>query len=382
MRRVTVCVGTRPELIKLYPVIRQLEARVDVELRVIFTSQHRDPLDGLAAEFGVVADADLNVRRPGQSQQEVQRRLLEGFDRDLDAWRPDIVVAQGDSMSVYTAAMSAFLKCIPFAHVEAGLRSGQRFDPLREEGLRRAITALTTLHFAPTAQARSNLLKEGVGLADIFVTGNTAIDTLLEVVSKGPLELPDGVDCTRRLVLVTLHRRENQGDPMKRICRSIRVLAKIYPDIEWVFPVHSSPAIKDVAKKALSEVPQVKLLNLLGYRSFVACMNRASFILTDSGGVQEEAPALCVPVLVAREMTDRPEGLRYGVARLVGTQGERIVEEAMSILDGRSDAVRVGQNPYGDGIAAARIVQSLAQGSCDNEFGFNYLTVDGLRCAS
>lgn len=382
MRRVTVCIGTRPELIKLYPVIKQLEARDDVELRVVFTAQHRELLDDLAAELGVVADVDLDVMRPGQSLEQVQRRLLEGLDRELEAWTPDVVVAQGDTMSVYAAAMSAFLKRIPFAHVEAGLRSGQRFDPFPEEGLRRAISALTTLHFAPTVQASSNLLKEGIGPEDIFVTGNTAIDTLLEVVAQGQLDLPDGVDCTRRLVLVTLHRRENQGAPMKRICRAIRVLAKIYPDIEWVFPVHPSPAVKDVVKKALGEVTQVRLLEPLGYKAFVACMNRASFILTDSGGVQEEAPALCVPVLVARETTERPEGLRCGVARLVGTQEERIVEAAMSILDGRADGVRVGQNPYGDGLAAARIAQVLAQGSCDDEFNFNGLTVEGMRCAS
>lgn len=360
MKTIAIIVGTRPELIKLYPLIRALgQEPTRFQVKVVFTGQHQALLDEIAAELGVQPQLRLDVMSPGQSLAQLQLKLIEALSEVIAEESPQLIIGQGDTMSAYAAAMTAFLHRTPFAHVEAGLRSGSCRDPYPEEGLRRAISPLTTLHLAPTAQAKQNLLNEGIRAADIAVTGNTAIDTLVQIGQQlGDEHLPEGVNAKRRLVLVTLHRRENHGEPMARICRAIRVLSKIHPELEWLFPVHPNPNVQALVHEALGHVEQVKLVKPLGYKSFVASMKHASLILTDSGGVQEEAPSFNAPILVARETTERPEGVEAGFSKLVGSQIERIVRASLEALDGQWKRPDVA-NPYGDGQASARIVEQL-----------------------
>ena len=359
-KRILCVVGTRPEAVKMAPVIQALRREHWAQVIVLATAQHRDLLDQVLEIFEIVPDADLDVMRANQGLAELTARLIPALDRKLAELRPDAVLAQGDTTTVMTAALVAFYRRIPFGHVEAGLRTHDLDNPFPEEMNRLVAGQLTRWHFAPTARARRNLLREGTSDDSIHVVGNTVIDALLQVAAREwPLQVP--LDPRKRLVLVTAHRRENFGEPFRAICRAIRALAERHADVEVLYPVHPNPNVKLVAHELLASHPRIRLCEPLDYTAFVEAQKRAYLILTDSGGVQEEAPALGKPVLVLRSETERPEAIEAGVARLVGTSEERIVGEASLLLqDERAyRAMSRGASPYGDGQSAERIARIL-----------------------
>jgi UDP-N-acetylglucosamine 2-epimerase (non-hydrolysing) len=350
-------IGTRPEAIKMAPVVRALRAAGRFDVRVLFTGQHRGLLDQAAADFGLVADADLDLMRPDQGLAGLTARLLEGIDGVLAAHPADVVLGQGDTTTVLAAAMTAFYRRIPFAHVEAGLRTESIDSPFPEEANRRLAGALARIHFAPTQGALVNLLAENVPADRIVVTGNTGIDALLDASGRAPA-LPVEVAQADRLVLVTLHRRESLGAPLRGVLRAIREVVGRVPRARVVWPVHPNPHVRQAAQELLAEVSGVTLVEPQAYLPFVALMQRADVILTDSGGVQEEAPTFGAPILVVRETTERPEGVDAGLAELVGTDPERIARRLGTLLNNSVRRART-VNPYGDGRASIRIADSL-----------------------
>lgn len=357
-RRIACVIGTRPEAIKMAPVIQQLKRSRWAECIVLCSAQHRELADQVLALFGIRPDADFAVMRPNQSLCGLTSRLIERFDEALARLRPDALLAQGDTTTSMVAAMCSFYHKVPFGHVEAGLRTGNLYGPFPEEMNRLVAARIARWHFAPTAQARDNLASEGIPPQAVTVTGNTVIDALLDVAARcSESPVPPGL----RLVLVTAHRRENFGAPFERVCRAIRHLAEQRPDIQFLYPVHPNPNVRDVAARMLGTHPRIHLSEPLDYCRFVAAMKHAHFILTDSGGVQEEAPALGKPVLVLRDETERPEAVAAGVVRLVGTDFDRIVAESTRLLDDSAHYASMahGASPYGDGRAAERIVAAL-----------------------
>jgi len=358
--RVLVVFGTRPEAIKMAPVILALQKDDQIDCRVVATAQHRQMLDQVLHAFAIRPDVDLDIMRDGQSLTSLTARLLHAFDDVLGKERPDAVLAQGDTTTVMAIALACFYQGIPFGHVEAGLRTGDLGNPFPEELNRVIAGKLAKWHFAPTPDARANLLAEGIADADIFVTGNTGIDALTSLPERHG-DLPFALAADQRLLLVTAHRRENFGEPFERICRAVLSLVDANADLRVVFPVHPNPNVKHVAHALLGSHPRISLCEPLDYATFVATMKRAHLILSDSGGVQEEAPALGKPVLVLRRETERPEVIREGVAKLVGTDHDAIVAAAQSLLDDPAAYARMarGVSPYGDGRAAARIVAVL-----------------------
>ena len=360
MKKILCVVGTRPEAIKMAPVILALQAEKQFDVRVLATAQHRQMLDQVLNFFGIKADIDLDLMRPNQTLSALTSRLLMEMDTVLNNEKPDVVLVQGDTTTVMSVALSCFYHRIPIGHVEAGLRTWDIQNPFPEEANRVIAGCLAKWHFAPTESSRQNLLKEGVADADITVTGNTVIDALLMTAAKD-LELGLEIDENKRMVLITSHRRENFGDPFKNICRALQTLATNNPDVQFLYPVHPNPNVKDVAYEMLGTIDNIKLCAPLDYAPFVAAMKRAYLIISDSGGVQEEAPALGKPVLVLRDETERPEAVDQGVVKLVGPNYEAIVKEAQTLLDDE-DAYRAmarGVSPYGDGHGAERIVDIL-----------------------
>lgn len=362
---VLVVLGTRPEAIKLAPVIRALRAAgTDVETRVCVTGQHREMLDPILRLFGIASDIDLGLMTPDQRLSRFGAAALVEVERVLEDARPDWVVVQGDTTTAMAASLAAFYQGIPVAHVEAGLRTNDKRRPFPEEVNRRIVDVLADLCFAPTDRAAGNLLREGIDPATIFVTGNTVIDALLEVCAlpyddrSGPLA---DIPFDRRLILVTAHRRESFGSGLEGICRAIRSLADEWEDVHVVYPVHLNPNVREPVARLLGGHQRISLVPPLDYLDLVQLMRRSTMILTDSGGIQEEAPSLGKPVLVLRAVTERPEAVEAGCARIVGTDPERIVAEAERLLtDG--DAYRAmarPTNPFGDGRAAERIVKLL-----------------------
>ncbi|MGA7303837.1 MAG: UDP-N-acetylglucosamine 2-epimerase (non-hydrolyzing) [Rhodothermales bacterium] len=361
-RRVNVLsvVGTRPEAIKMAPVIEKVRAAPWARCRVLATAQHREMLDQVLDLFSITPDIDLDAMRPNQTLPELTSRLIDKLDRTLAGEKPDVVLAQGDTTTVMTTALACFYRGIPFGHVEAGLRTGNMTNPFPEEMNRVVAGRLATWNFAPTEISRTNLLAEGISDSKIFVTGNTVIDALLETKAKA---IGTGLDipADKRLLLLTAHRRENFGEPIRAIFKAIQRLVEAYPDLYVLYPVHPNPNVKDVAREMLGEIPGVKLCAPLEYGPFVSAMDRAHIILSDSGGVQEEAPALAKPVLVLRAETERPEAVSAGVVRLVGTDTDDIVRETCALLDDpvHYAAMAQGASPYGDGHAAERILRVL-----------------------
>lgn len=366
-KKVIVIIGTRPEAIKLAPVVLELQKYPEhFETQVCVTGQHREMLDQVLGVFNLRPDHDLGVMKGGQGLAGVTAACLTGLDDVLRQERPHLVLVQGDTTTTFTAALSAYYHRVPVAHVEAGLRTGNRYDPFPEEINRRLATHLSDFHFAPTEGARSNLLSEGVRPESILLTGNTVIDALLVTqarLAKGP---NPALDCLGqidglRMILVTAHRRESFGVPFRRICEAVRALAERRHDIVIVYPVHLNPNVQAPVREILDGIPNVKLLAPLDYVSFVACMQRAYILLTDSGGVQEEGPSLRKPVLVMRETSERPEAIAAGTACLTGTNPERIVSTVSALLDDPAlyQQMTSRPNPYGDGHAAERIVQFL-----------------------
>ena len=364
---VLVVFGTRPEAIKLAPVVKALAADPRFAPTVAVTAQHRGLLDQVLELFGIEPDFDLDLMRPGQDLYHVTAEALLGLKPVLAEVAPDLVVVQGDTTTTFTAALASFYERIPVAHVEAGLRTGDPYSPYPEE-LNRALTSrLAGFHFAPTERARENLLAEGVADGAIHVTGNTCIDALLDVAARvrhAPPRLPAlaSLDPNRRLVLVTAHRRESFEGGMERICRAVAALARSRPDVDFVFPVHPNPNVRRPVAPLLGGFANVHVVEPVDYAQLVWLLTRAHIVLTDSGGIQEEVPSLSVPALVLRDKTERPEGVEAGALRLVGTETARIVAEAERLLDDEAHhrAMAAAPNPYGDGRAAARIHAILA----------------------
>jgi UDP-N-acetylglucosamine 2-epimerase (non-hydrolysing) len=367
MIRVLSVFGTRPEAIKMAPVIQALqEAPQRFESLVCVSAQHRAMLDQVLAVFGLRADHDLDLMTAGQSPADVVARVLERLPELLRRIRPNVLLVQGDTMTTFAAAFAAYLERIPSGHVEAGLRTGDRYQPFPEEMNRVLTSRLASIHFAPTAQARAALLQEGVPPDDVHLTGNTVIDALLRTVRKEyTFHSPQlaALDSRRRLVLITTHRRESFGAPLRSTCGAIRDLAERFPDLQFVLPVHPNPEVKATVEELLCDLPGVLLISPVDYVEFVHLLNRSYLVLTDSGGVQEEAPSLGKPVLVLREVTERPEGVAAGTAVVVGTDRARIVETATRLLTSKGAYNRMANavNPYGDGQASGRIVRALAE---------------------
>jgi UDP-N-acetylglucosamine 2-epimerase (non-hydrolysing) len=349
--------GTRPEAIKLAPVIRCLRDDSRFETRVVATAQHRAMLDQALAVFSIIPDHDLNVMQPGQTLGESASRIIAALEPVMELERPDCVVVQGDTTSTFCGALAAFYKSIPVAHVEAGMRTGDLRQPFPEEMNRVLTSRLASIHFAATAWAAQNLRDEGVSEEDIFVTGNTGIDAVLSVRDSLPAIEAEG---SKKIILITAHRRESFGDGFVRICGALRKLAE-RSDVEIVYPVHANPNVKGVVTEHLLGVPNIRLIEPVDYTAFVDLMRRAHILLTDSGGVQEEAPTFGKPVLVLRKVTERPEASLMGLARIVGTSREAIVREASDILSSTVvyRTMSEGVSPYGDGRASVRIADSL-----------------------
>ena len=375
MAKILVIFGTRPEAIKLFPVIAALAAQPGLVVRTCVTAQHRGLLDQVLAIAGLVPDIDLDLMEPGQTLDRLTARLLVGLGDVMDAEQPDMVVVQGDTATAMTGALAAYYRKVPVGHVEAGLRSGDIYHPWPEEVNRRIVAPIAMLHFAPTRTAADALLRENIPAATIHVTGNTVIDALHwthERVAADP-SMAAGLDAIadryagKRIILVTTHRRENFGDGMAAIARAIgRIAAR--DDVAVVFPVHPNPNVVSVMDLILGNMPNIARIPPLDYPTFVRALGLADIVLTDSGGVQEEAPALGKPVLVMRETTERPEGVEAGTARLIGTDEDRIVSEIFTLLDDKAaySAMARAHNPFGDGHAAARIAGIIAQNVAAN----------------
>jgi len=373
--KISVIFGTRPEAIKLVPIILALRKKETVNCSVCVTAQHREMLDQVLSIFDIVPDVDLNIMRPNQRLAAIAARGMEAIDRYLTEQKPDMVLVQGDTTTTFIASLASFYNNIPIGHVEAGLRTGNLRSPWPEEGNRILTSRIATLHFAPTVVNRQNLIKEGVNPDRIFVTGNTVIDTLflaIEIIKKIPLVIP-GLDSTIMaereaipVVLITGHRRENFGKGFESICRAIADLAKIFPNVQFIYPVHLNPNVRTTVRQILGDgnknaTPNVHLINPLPYLPFVHLMNRACLILTDSGGIQEEAPSLGKPVLVMRDTTERPEAVTAGTAKLVGTDHLGIVRAATQLLTDNAayETMARAHNPYGDGNATEKIIRIL-----------------------
>jgi len=362
--------GTRPEAVKMAPIVRLLKQTPGIEARVCVTAQHRQMLDQVLELFQIKPDYDLDLMRDNQSLAQISASIFTHLDPILADFKPDWVLAVGDTTTVVTTSLLAFYQRIKFGHVEAGLRTHNKWHPFPEEINRRLATVTADLHFAPTEWSQGNLLREGVDEKNIIVTGNPVIDALNFVTKQAEpkeitillkqLGLATLGPVTKRLVLVTAHRRENFGKPLENICHAIREIA-LRSDVEIVYPVHLNPNVQEPVNRILKDVTRITLLPPLDYLPLIHLMKHAKLVLTDSGGLQEEAPSLGVPVLVLREVTERPEGIQAGALKLVGTETSHIVHEALRLLDDPSAYVEMAKavNPYGDGHAAERIVEEL-----------------------
>jgi UDP-N-acetylglucosamine 2-epimerase (non-hydrolysing) len=374
MRNILVFMGTRPEAVKLAPVVAALRDASDFRCTVVATGQHKEMFRQVAETFGIVVDADLEVMRPNQTLAGLTARLLERIDGTLESIRPDMALVQGDTTTVLAASLACFYRRIPVGHVEAGLRTGNIWSPFPEEANRKLATPLVALHFAPTEASKTSLLREGVPEDTVSVTGNTVIDALrIEVARQAgtaalrgriddELSLLVGGDWARvPLVLITGHRRENFGHGIEQICQAIATLAERFPDHRFVYPVHLNPNVLEHVNRLLGNRSNVRLIAPQGYSNFVALMSRCRLVLTDSGGVQEEAPSLGKPVLVMRDTTERPEGVTAGTAILTGPDASSIVQYATRLLTDEVTyrSMATAKNPYGDGHAAQRIVQRI-----------------------
>lgn len=372
--------GTRPEAVKMAPIVLRLKATPEIETRVCVTAQHRQMLDQVLELFQIKPDYDLDLMRENQSMAQISAGIFTHLDPILAEFNPDWVLAVGDTTTVVTTSLLAFYRRIKFGHVEAGLRTHNKWHPFPEEMNRRLATTTADLHFAPTQWSRQNLLNENIPTESVIVTGNPVIDALMHVSKQDePKEIKDLLEKlgvrgegtgeleTRRLILVTAHRRENFGTPIENICYAIKELA-MRGDVEIVYPIHLNPNVQEPVNRILDNVPHVTLLPPLDYLPMVHLMKCATVILTDSGGIQEEAPAFGIPVLVMRETTERPEGVEAGTLKLVGTETSRIVQEATRLLDDPAAYAEMAKtgNPFGDGHASERIVEALLKTQIEN----------------
>ncbi|WP_138626421.1 UDP-N-acetylglucosamine 2-epimerase (non-hydrolyzing) [Pseudoalteromonas sp. S4741] len=364
--------GTRPEAIKMAPLVKALNTADGIDAKVCVTAQHREMLDQVLDLFEIVPEYDLNIMKPGQSLYDVTTNILLGLKPILEEFKPDLVLVHGDTSTTLSASLAAFYQQIPVGHVEAGLRTGNLSSPWPEEGNRKLTGAITKLHFAPTQTSQQNLLNEAVKADDILVTGNTVIDALLQVVDKVKTDtalistlkakFPE-LDETKKLILVTGHRRESFGGGFERICEALVEIATAHPDTQILYPMHLNPNVREPVNRILKNVDNVHLIEPQDYLPFVYLMNQAHIIVTDSGGVQEEAPSLGKPVLVMRDTTERPEAVEAGTVKLVGTDKARIVSEVNNLLTNAQEyqSMSRAHNPYGDGKACERIVAKIKQ---------------------
>lgn len=368
MKSALIVFGTRPEAIKMAPVVKALQACTGLRTRVAVTAQHRQMLDQVLELFEITPDEDLNLMQPGQTLPGLLAGIVQGMSEILQRQRPDLVLVHGDTSTTFGAALAAYYQQIPVAHVEAGLRTGNLLAPWPEEGNRRLTAPIATLHFAPTERARENLASEGIRTG-VQVTGNTVIDALLDArarIGEGSprrREMAEHfpfLDPARRLLVVTGHRRENFGDGFESICHALRDIAA-RADVQVVYPVHLNPNVQEPVRRILGDVPNVHLIEPQDYLPFVYLMDRSTLLLTDSGGIQEEAPSLGKPVLVMRATTERPEAVDAGTVQLVGTDRQRIASSVLALLDDPEAYARMSQahNPYGDGKAAQRIAATV-----------------------
>jgi len=360
MKVLAVC-GTRPDAVKMAPVVIELKRHPrEVDLLLAVTGQHREMLAQVLDAFGLQSDYDLDIMSARQTLSQITTRALEGLETVIQKVKPDLVLAQGDTTTAFAASLAAFYSKVPFGHVEAGLRTDSKYDPFPEEINRRLTSVIADLHFAPTQLARRNLLNEGVGDDKIFVTGNTVIDALLSIASSNyEFEDEDVRSAIKsgRMILLTAHRRENWGEPMRNICKAVKRIVSRNTDVSVVFPVHKNPIVRELVLPELEGTDRVIIIEPPEYVPFVHLMKAAHLVLTDSGGVQEEAPSLGKPVLVLRKTTERPEGVEAGSAKLVGTDVSAIVAEAEKLLHDQSAYQQMAdvKKPYGDGHASARI---------------------------
>lgn len=362
--KVMTVFGTRPEAIKMAPLVLELQKQSQrFETITTVSAQHREMLDQVLDIFHIKPDYDLNIMHARQTLTDITSNVLINLDKILKEAKPDIVLVHGDTTTTFAASVAAFYNQIPIGHVEAGLRTWEKYSPYPEEMNRQMTDAMTDLYFAPTNQSKANLLKENHKEDNIYITGNTAIDALKQTVDKEyHHDILDKVSPDNKLILLTMHRRENQGEPMRRVFKVIREVVESREDVEVIYPVHLSPAVQEAAKEILGNTERIHLISPLDVVDFHNLAARSYFIMTDSGGVQEEAPSLGKPVLVLRDTTERPEGVEAGTLKLVGTESEKVKEEMEELLDNDAEYQRMAQakNPYGDGKASERILDAIA----------------------
>lgn len=357
--------GTRPEAIKMAPVVRELRRYPEqIRAKVAVTAQHREMLDQVLDLFGIVPDYDLNLMRHGQTLYDITAGALLGLRDILSGEKPDLVLVHGDTTTTFVAALAAYYQQIKVGHVEAGLRTGDKYAPFPEEMNRKMAGSLADYHFAPTETSKENLLRENIPEKSILVTGNTVIDALLDTVDKPYSFVHAGmelVDWSKKILLLTCHRRENWGDPMRRIFQAVKAIKELRPDTEVIFPIHKNPLVRDLAAGILGKTPGIHLIEPLDYQPFAHLMAKSYLVLTDSGGMQEEAPSLGKPVLVLRDTTERPEAVAAGTVKLVGTNEEAIFREILRLMDDAAAYQEMANavNPYGDGTASRRIVRGI-----------------------
>ena len=367
MRKIKVCsvFGTRPEAIKMAPLVKELQSREELDAKVLVTAQHREMLDSVLELFDITPDFDLNIMKHGQTITDITTRVLHGVGEIFEQERPDLVLVHGDTTTTFAAALASFYQKIAVGHVEAGLRTGNIYSPYPEEMNRKLIGSLATYHFSPTVMNVENLLRENISKENIVITGNTVIDALLSVTDKPyrfEIDKLNEIDDTKqKLILLTCHRRENWGEPMKQIFEAINELTKKNPNVVVVFPMHKNPSIRELARTYFGTNSSVRLIEPLDYEPFANLMKKSHLILTDSGGIQEEAPALGKPVLVLRTETERPEAVKAGTVKIAGIETEKIVQLAGELLNSQKayDEMAQAANPYGDGTASKQIADFI-----------------------
>lgn len=364
MIKVMSIFGTRPEAIKMAPLVKELERRKEIESIVCVTAQHREMLDQVLNTFDIKPDYDLNIMKQGQSLADVTTRALVGLEEIIKKVKPDIVLVHGDTTTTFAGALAAFYNQVAIGHVEAGLRTYDKYSPYPEEMNRQMVDRLSDMYFAPTEISKDNLLKENIDESKIYITGNTAIDAMSTTVDENYThpEL-DWINAGERMILLTAHRRENLGDPMRHIFRAIKRVVDEFNDVKVIYPIHMNPKVREVANEVFGDADRVKLIEPLEVFDFHNFQNKSYIILTDSGGIQEEAPSLGKPVLVLRDTTERPEGIKAGTLKLVGTDEDVIYEETKKLLLDKKEYEKMSKasNPYGDGHASERIVDAIIE---------------------
>jgi len=381
MKKIAVIFGTRPDTIKLAPVILELQKdRKNFKVITIATAQHRQMLDQVLTVFKIKPDYDLDIMKPKQSLASITKNTIEALDDVMVKEKPDMVLVQGDTTTTFVGSLAAFYRQIPVGHVEAGLRTNNKANPFPEEINRRLTSCIADLHFAPTETAKKALLKENIPAKDVFVTGNTVIDALKISVNKnyksGIPVLNEILSQNKKTVLITMHRRENWGEPMQGACDAVKRLAELYPYINFVFPVHLNPIVREVVYPTLGKMKNVYLIEPLDYLDFVNVMSKCFLVITDSGGVQEEGPHFGIPILVLRNVTERPEAVKFGTVKLVGLDEQKIFSTAKRLFDNKKayDKMASSANPYGDGLSSFRTVQIIK-----NYFGITKIKIDEFK---